>query len=146
MTIYFYTKIDEYGDFSNFANYGIMMNDKWWATVEHYYQAMKFEDQAYQEKIRMAYTPKKAKAIAFQNRAINPNWNDIKYDIMYQAVLKKFQTHKELQQRLLETGNEYIVENAPSDYYWGCGADGTGQNKLGEILMQIRNELKKPLK
>lgn len=142
MTIYFYTKTDEYGDFSNFAKYGILMNDKWWSTVEHYYQAMKFEDEDYQEKIRMAHTPKKAKAIAFQNRTIKSNWDDIKYDIMYQAVLKKFQTHKELQKRLLETGSEDIVESAPSDYYWGCGADGTGQNKLGKILVQIRNELR----
>jgi N-glycosidase YbiA len=41
----------------------------------------------------------------------------------------------------LATGDEEIVENAPEDYYWGCGADGSGQNKLGQILMRVRREL-----
>ena len=61
---------------------------------------------------------------------------------MYQGVLRKFQTHKDICDRLLQTGNEEIVESAPGDYYWGCGADGTGQNKLGKILMDIRSQLR----
>ncbi len=142
MTIYFYTKTDQYGDFSNFAKYGISMNDKWWSTVEHYYQAMKFNDTAYQEKIRLAHNAKKAKAVAYQNRDIRDDWDEVKDDIMYQAVLKKFQTHKTLQAELIATGQEEIVENSPMDFYWGCGADGSGLNKLGQILMRVREELK----
>lgn len=42
---------------------------------------------------------------------------------------------------MLATGDEDIVENAPSDYYWGCGADGSGKNMLGKILMEVRNTL-----
>ena len=60
---------------------------------------------------------------------------------MYEAVLKKFKTHPMLAHLLKSTGSQYIVENAPGDYYWGCGQDGTGQNKLGEILVRVRNEL-----
>jgi hypothetical protein len=30
------------------------------------------------------------------------------------------------------------VENAPWDYYWGCGATGEGRNRLGEMLMELR--------
>ncbi len=141
MTIYFYSKTDEYGDFCNFAKFGIAMNDKWYATVEDYYQAMKFLDENYQEKIRLAYTAKKAKAFAFQNRDIRADWDDIKDEIMYQAVLKKFQTHESIRERLLATDDKELIENAPSDFYWGCGADGTGQNKLGKILMRVREEL-----
>jgi ribA/ribD-fused uncharacterized protein len=63
---------------------------------------------------------------------------------MYQAVLKKFQTHRQLHDLLLGTGDEELIENAPSDYYWGCGKDGTGQNKLGHILMRVRAELRSP--
>jgi hypothetical protein len=29
-----------------------------------------------------------------------------------------------------------------NDMYWGCGADGTGQNMLGKVLMEVREELK----
>lgn len=146
MTIYFYTKTDAYGDFSNFAKYGVAMPNAdnvelWWSTVEHYFQAMKFTDANYQEKVRLAHNAKKAKAVAYQNRNIRADWDMVKDDIMYQAVLKKFTTHKTLKDRLLATGQQDIVENAPADYYWGCGADGSGLNKLGQILMRVREEL-----
>ena len=43
---------------------------------------------------------------------------------------------------MLDTGGALLVENAPGDYYWGIGADGTGKNRLGRILMEVRNELR----
>lgn len=60
---------------------------------------------------------------------------------MFEAVLNKFQTHKDLSELLLSTGGNDIVENAPGDYYWGCGKDGSGLNKLGKILMRVRDSL-----
>ena len=33
----------------------------------------------------------------------------------------------------------------PTDYYWGVGRDGTGQNKLGKIIERIRAELRAAL-
>jgi hypothetical protein len=57
------------------------------------------------------------------------------------AVLRKFETHADIREVLLSTGNELIVENAPGDYYWGCGADGRGKNRLGQILMEVREIL-----
>jgi N-glycosidase YbiA len=61
---------------------------------------------------------------------------------MLKAVLGKFQIHLEIRQVLLGTGDEEIVENAPNDYYWGCGKDGTGKNQLGLTLMQVRDRLR----
>ena len=49
MTIYFYTKTDKYGEFSNFSKHGIEMNGQWWPTVEHYFQAQKFLDVEYKK-------------------------------------------------------------------------------------------------
>jgi predicted NAD-dependent protein-ADP-ribosyltransferase YbiA (DUF1768 family) len=43
---------------------------------------------------------------------------------------------------LLATGDEEIIEAAPTDTYWGVGRDGTGQNKLGKIIARIRDELR----
>lgn len=60
---------------------------------------------------------------------------------MYEAVLKKLRTHLKLAELLKSTGSQDIVENAPGDYYWGCGQDGTGQNKLGKILVRVRDEI-----
>ena len=70
-----------------------------------------------------------------------PDWEEVKDQIMYDAVLKKFQTHKKLAKLLLSTGTEEIFENAPGDYYWGCGKDGTGLNKLGKILVNVRSQI-----
>ena len=42
---------------------------------------------------------------------------------------------------LLATGEEELVENSPTDYEWGCGADGSGQNRYGKALMAVRTYL-----
>jgi N-glycosidase YbiA len=61
---------------------------------------------------------------------------------MREALRSKFRAHAELRAELLATGDEKLVENAPGDYYWGCGADGSGKNMLGRILMELRAELR----
>ncbi len=43
--IYFYSKGEPYYEFSNFyMNEPIYIDDTYWNTVEHYYQAMKFKN------------------------------------------------------------------------------------------------------
>jgi ribA/ribD-fused uncharacterized protein len=46
-----------------------------------------------------------------------------------------------LRNALINTGGKLLVEASPYDYYWGCGASGTWQNKLGKLLMALRSEL-----
>ncbi|WP_440877640.1 NADAR family protein [Thalassotalea sp. PLHSN55] len=142
MTIYFYTKLDEYGEFSNFSKHGVEMDGVWWPTVEHYFQAQKFENIEHKEAIRTAYNSKQAAELGRSRKVpIRSDWEEVKDEIMYCAVLKKFQTHDSLKKLLISTGSQDIVENAPGDYYWGCGKNGTGLNKLGHILMRVRSEL-----
>ena len=57
---------------------------------------------------------------------------------MYEVVLAKFTQHDDLRRFLLETGNEILIEDADSDPYWGWGASKVGENKLGRILMMVR--------
>ena len=143
MTIYFYTPHEEpYGCFSNFSRHGIEMDGVWWPTTEHYFQAQKFAGTAYVAQIQRALTPKQAAQMG-RDRAwpLRPDWEQVKDDVMFKAVLRKFETHHELRTLLLSTGKEEIVESAPGDYYWGCGADGSGQNKLGKLLMEVRSIL-----
>lgn len=61
---------------------------------------------------------------------------------MHRAVLKKFQTHEAIRQTLLSTGNEEIIEKTTGDLYWGCGTNGSGKNRLGIILMRVRDQLR----
>ena len=101
-TVYFYAQTDTYSEFSNFAPYGIAMDDVWWRTVEHYFQAQKFHDAAYRERIRLSNKPKDAKALGM-TRAIplRPDWEEVKDGIMLEAVTVKFETHAELAELLL---------------------------------------------
>ncbi|MBO0778870.1 MAG: NADAR family protein [Ktedonobacteraceae bacterium] len=145
MTIYFYsTREVPYGCFSNFSRHGVDLDGAWWPTVEHYFQAQKFAGTPYVEKIRIAFTPKQAAEMG-RNRKLplRADWEQVKDGIMLKAVRRKFELHVELREILLSTEEEELVENAPGDYYWGCGADGSGQNKLGKILMQVRASLRR---
>ena len=146
MTIYFYKVSDPYGCFSNFSPHGIYLGGQDWQTVEHYYQAHKFlgtTDEPLMVTIRNAPTPEEAAQLGRDlARTCRPDWNSVKTVVMREAVFAKFITHSELQQTLLATGDETIVEDSPRDYFWGCGLDKTGQNHLGKILMSVREAIR----
>lgn len=144
MTIYFYVEREQpYGCFSNFSAHGFMLDGLYWATSEHYFQAQKFVDTPYLEQVRRTKTPKDAANLG-RNRALplRSDWEQVKDGVMHQAVMQKFSTHAAIRSILLATGDEVLVENSPIDYYWGCGRDGSGQNKLGQILMEVRAVLR----
>ncbi|MFK7901292.1 MAG: NADAR family protein [Nitratireductor sp.] len=142
MTIYFYSQTEEYAEFSNFAPYGVELDDEWWPTVEHYFQAQKFLDETYRLKIRRAFKPKDASNLGRSREfPIREDWEAVKDEVMLSAIRKKFATHPIPKKLLLSTGKQKIVENAPMDAYWGCRPDGQGLNKLGKILVQVREEL-----
>lgn len=144
MTIYFYSNREEpYGCFSNFSRHGVELDGAWWATTEHYFQAQKFMDASYAEKIRTAFTPKQAADLGRSRSVLlRADWEAVKDAVMLKAVQRKFELHPEIRAILLSTGEEELVENAPGDYYWGCGADGSGKNQLGITLMQVRSALR----
>ena len=141
MTIRFFSQSPTHREFSNFAPFWIDLDDARWPTVEHYYQAQKFTDPQLRSAIRKAEKPVIAKSLADKNKAaIRPDWEAVKDEVMYRAVRRKFELHAELRALLLSTGDEDIAETAPTDYYWGVGREGTGQNRLGKIMERIRAE------
>lgn len=144
MTILFYSQCEEpYGCFSNFSSHGFKLDGQWWPTSEHYFQAQKFVGTDHADEVREAKTPKMAAEMGRQrNRPLRADWEDVKDEVMHKAVLAKFKAHADIGEILLSTGDEHIIENSPTDYYWGCGADGTGKNMLGQILVEVRNILK----
>ncbi len=146
MTIFFYKVCEPYGCFSNFSLHSIQIEGKVWQTSEHYYQAQKFvgtRDQTLCQRIYNAPSPEMAAVIGRNPcHSVRPDWDAVKLSIMYEAVLTKFMTYGDLTEILLSTGVQMIIENSPTDFYWGCGSDGRGQNHLGKILMQIRQEMR----
>lgn len=143
--IKFYSVGDEYGEFSNFSGYPIQLDKKWWSTSEHYFQAKKFKEPEYQEEVRKAKTPMIAARLGrSRKRPLRRDWESIKVQVMRKAVLAKFTQHLELQTLLLFTGEAKLVEHTANDSYWGDGGDGSGKNMLGQILMEVRTQLRQP--
>lgn len=123
------------------------MQDIYWSTVEHYYQAQKFvgtSDAVIIPLIYNAETPELAASLGRDpTHQIRLDWEEVKTQVMREAVLKKFLTHTDIREILLTTGDNLIVENSPTDYFWGCGAEKTGHNHLGKVLMSVREEIRK---
>lgn len=145
MVIYFYGAASEpYGCFSNFSAHGFAADGYYWPTSEHFFQAMKFAGSAHDmEAVLRTSTPKLAASVGRdRRRPLRPDWEVVKDDMMRRGVLLKFRQHPNIRQVLLGTDDEAIVENAPGDRYWGCGADGTGLNRLGTILVETRTILR----
>lgn len=144
MAIYFYSSREKpYGCFSNFSAHGFTLDGFWWPTSEHYFQAQKFVGTPHADQIRQVKLPKDAARLGRQRtRPLRSDWEQAKDDVMRKAVLCKFETHADIREILLSTGNQALVENAPGDYYWGCGQDGSGKNRLGKILVEVREALR----
>ena len=60
---------------------------------------------------------------------------------MFKALQAKFTQHEYLRRMLVETKERKLVERSPYDSYWGDGGDGSGKNRLGELLMKLRGDL-----
>ena len=141
--IKFYKVNDAYGYMSNFAPYSFSEGNKIWPTSEHDFQAQKFLVPEIQEKIRLLESPMDA-ALEGRNHQnpLRKDWEDVRDDIMRYAVREKFRQNPVIKEDLLETGDSIIIEHTKNDSYWADGGDGTGKNMLGQILMEVRTELR----
>ena len=139
--INFWRTTGEYGFMSNFSKHPIEIDGKRYETTEHYYQAMKATNEDDHERVRKAKGPKKCKDLA-QTIDLRSDWEDIKYEIMKNALRAKVARYEFMKESLLESGDQEIAEASPYDYIWGTGKDGTGQNLLGKSWMEIREELR----
>ncbi|WIA34857.1 hypothetical protein OEZ86_013155 [Tetradesmus obliquus] len=100
---------------------------------------------------------------------VRRDWADAKRTVMRAALQAKFSSHAGPRAMLLSTagtrssssssssgssvlesgawgglggeGGAVLVESSPHDRYWGQGYDRSGQNHLGQLLMQVRADL-----
>lgn len=142
--ILFYRTGEDFGEFSNFAAFPITIDGKVFPTTEHYFQSQKFLDLENQEAIRQEPSPMKAALMGRElHRPLRSDWDLVKDDVMYTALVAKFSQHPQLKERLLSTGSAELVEHTKNDSYWADGGDGSGLNRLGILLMKLRAELTK---
>lgn len=130
--------------FSNFASFAVEWRGVVWMTSEHAYQAAKFIDESIIGQIRTARSAHDAKKLAHLHEgAMDPLFGERKLDIMKEIVALKLAQHDYIKKKLIATGDRLIVEDSPTDSFWGRGPDGTGENHLGKIWMELRRELQK---
>ncbi|MEF2278318.1 NADAR family protein [Deinococcus sp. YIM 134068] len=124
---------------SNFEPAVIRVRGMRYPTVEHAFQACKTEDPAERAVIAALPTPAEARR-AGQRLTLRPGWEDLKEEVMLAMLRVKFR-QPDLRERLLATGDAALVEeNAWRDRFWGVYR-GHGLNRLGVLLMQVREEI-----
>lgn len=133
---------NQYFFLSNFYECPIYYNKLVFCNAEAAFQAQKVIDEKEQYKfinLNASQARKLGKTIVLRE-----DWEEVKDNIMYEIVKRKFTVNKELQQKLIDTKDEELVEgNWWHDTYWGVDSKtGIGKNKLGKILMKVREEVK----
>ena len=115
-------------------------------TVEHYYQAMKFyaSDERFGIIIGLK-DPDNARLLTkTPEYKINrrKGFDKIKFNIMKRALRAKFEQNPDAAELLKSTGDAMLIKSCPVCYKCGFG-EGSGKNRIGKVLMQIRAEIQK---
>ncbi len=132
----------------NFSAFCVKINDIEYKTAEHAFQTIKFLETApdIANKIITASSPFTARELAQKYKNLRrQDWSNVKYKIMEEILFQKTIQNEYVKQKLLATENFEIIEDCgeDDDKDWGCGLDGSGQNNLGKIWMNIRERIKK---
>ena len=118
-----------------------------------YSKAIAFGDDEIAQKILETDDPSEQKQLGRQVKDFDEEfWNEICNEIVYEGNLAKFSQNEELQKSLLTTDDKTIVEINPKDKIWAIGlgrnderinipVQWQGENRLGKILMRVRDEL-----
>lgn len=139
-----------YGWLGNMSPHTINHKNQEWRTAEALFQALRFpENQTIQEAIRCEKSPMAAKMVAKRERkemTIEPG-SDQDLANMRLVLRLKVDQHPSLKKALLETEDSEIIEDCTNRRasIWGAqriSDKWEGQNLLGVLWMELRNELR----
>lgn len=126
---------------SNFAATVVCYDGDYYPTVEHAFQAAKAADSKQRKWVGDAPSAREAKRRGRQV-GLRADWEQVKIGVMRQILFQKFSYNVDLRERLLNTGDQELVEgNDWDDRFWGV-CDGEGLNHLGKLLMEVRGQLR----
>jgi ribA/ribD-fused uncharacterized protein len=136
-----------FGVLSNLYRRAIVLDGEVFATAEHAYQAGKARKPEVRAWILAAPSPALVAMAAhgLYTWDIIPDWSRIKFDRMRRVLRAKFAQHEDLAAIMLSTGDARLVEAAtvdsPVNRLWG-EVNGKGRNMLGQLLAEVRAELR----
>jgi len=155
--VFFFSKEPENKEFSSFYDTTFKLDDVEYKSAEHALQAIKaktFGDEENFKKIVKAKSAQSAKSFGKKvDKFDDKIWDEKKEDVMRQILRAKFSQNPDARKKLLDTADKTIANADPRDNYWGIGTSATttiaknpskwkGENKLGKLLMELREELR----
>ena len=158
----FFHEYEEYGRFSNWYPAGFKYGGRYFDNSEQfmmYHKVMMFGKDELAEQIMKTSDPAVCKKIAKQKfpEFDAGLWDKACQEIVKRGVKAKFAQNEDILKVLLGTGNALLAECSPYDKKWGIGIDigdpdrlniakWKGQNLLGKILMDVREELRQEIR
>ena len=139
--IYFFT--NAFYPLDNFSAHQIKIWNKSFPTAEHAFQWKKYSSTYPKISLQIlnASSPHVVKEISDSNKSkVSSRCHMEKLDVMRQILITKFKQHEDVREVLKKTGKKNIIENSPVDNFWGNGSNGKGQNHIGRLWMEIREE------
>lgn len=139
-------RIDNFNGYFDFLNNEypcqVFFDGLLFKSVSYAYQASRSTERHIREKISLADTPAELYEIA--SKIDDPeNWNSKRLRMMEAIVRDKFRRNRDLRERLKATGDRELANTYSdatiSNIFWGI-VEGKGQNQLGRLLEQIRND------
>ena len=145
------------GPFSQWQRAEFEMDGVRFNTAEQammFFKARLFSDDRIADLILSTRDARKQKALGRKVKGFDSAlWDQHKHDIVLRANRAKFSQNKGLRRKLFQTGDRLLVEASPLDTIWGIGLDAEqarqtpedqwpGQNLLGRIVTQVREELR----
>ena len=130
---------DGYEFLSNFYEAPITFGGLTFSSSEAAFQAQKCVEEA--DKVQFSFlSPTQSKKLG-RKIMLRPDWELVKSDVMMQVVESKFKQNPDLCAKLVATGDKKIYEgNTWHDTTWGVDLEtGAGENRLGRILMLVRD-------
>ena len=149
--VMFYNRGQSYYEFTNFYEPpgGITIEGFNWPTTEHYFQAKKFNKSRWPQiqqlktagdVFRYIHPDRQNPRFTIPLDVAHDQWLQSRDSVMLHALREKARQDDFFRQKLLGTGNQPLYEDSDKDSYWGIARGG--ENRLGAMLMQIRDELR----
>ena len=133
----------KYNFLSNFYMSPVSFQGIIYTNAEAAYQSAKTQDMSIRRLFK-DYDPSKAKKEG-RNLDLRSDWEQVKFDIMYEICYSKFSWNLDMSLKLLQTGHVLLEEgNHWGDKIWGT-VNGEGMNHLGLTLMRIRQDMRSNL-
>ena len=155
--VFFWKVNEENGWMSNWYRRKFVIDNFEYLHVEQYMMSRKaklFHDSSSYTAILRETDPQECKKLGKGVRPFDPSrWDEVKYEIVKTGNRAKYEQNPDLKQKLMDTGNALLAEASPRDRIWGIALDAAtaartdpsawpGQNLLGRILMELREEFR----